>query len=34
MASAPSPAIQDFYPVGFDTCYGCGRSNPHGMQLK
>ena len=29
-----SPAIQDFYPRGFDTCYGCGRSNPHGMQLK
>ncbi|MDE3054011.1 MAG: PaaI family thioesterase [Gemmatimonadota bacterium] len=34
MSASRSPAIQDFYPAGFDTCYGCGRSNPHGLQLK
>jgi acyl-coenzyme A thioesterase PaaI-like protein len=30
----PSLAIQDFYPDDFAHCYGCGRLNPHGMQLK
>lgn len=34
MSAPRSPAIQDYYPAGFDTCYGCGRSNPHGLQLK
>jgi uncharacterized protein (TIGR00369 family) len=29
-----SPAIQDFYPDDFATCYGCGRLNAHGMQIK
>ena len=27
-------AIQDFYPADFAHCFGCGRSNPHGHQLK
>ncbi|MGH7669602.1 MAG: PaaI family thioesterase [Gemmatimonadaceae bacterium] len=27
-------AIQDFYPDDFAHCYGCGRLNAHGMQLK
>jgi acyl-coenzyme A thioesterase PaaI-like protein len=26
--------IQDFYPDHFALCYGCGRLNEHGMQLK
>jgi acyl-coenzyme A thioesterase PaaI-like protein len=34
MASSPPPAIQDFYPDDFATCYGCGRLNPHGMHLR
>jgi acyl-coenzyme A thioesterase PaaI-like protein len=29
-----SKAIQDFYPDDFAHCYGCGRLNPHGLQLK
>jgi acyl-coenzyme A thioesterase PaaI-like protein len=28
------PAIQDLYPDDVAHCYGCGRSNPHGHQLK
>lgn len=28
------PAIQDYYPDDFAHCYGCGRLQPHGMQLK
>jgi acyl-coenzyme A thioesterase PaaI-like protein len=28
------PAIQDFYPDDVSHCYGCGRLNPHGHQLK
>jgi acyl-coenzyme A thioesterase PaaI-like protein len=28
------PAIQDFYPDDLSHCYGCGRLNPHGHQLK
>lgn len=27
-------AFQDFYPAEFSHCYGCGRDNPHGLQLK
>lgn len=27
-------AIQDRYPPDFAHCYGCGRSNEHGHQLK
>ncbi len=27
-------AIQDLYPEEYANCYGCGRNNPHGMQLK
>jgi len=27
-------AFQDCYPERFSHCYGCGRSNPHGHQLK
>lgn len=36
-ASARGPtgdAVQDFYPDDFAHCYGCGRLNPHGLQLK
>jgi len=28
------PALQDRYPDDFAHCYGCGRLNPHGHQLK
>jgi acyl-coenzyme A thioesterase PaaI-like protein len=28
------PAIQDSYPDDLSHCYGCGRLNPHGHQLK
>jgi acyl-coenzyme A thioesterase PaaI-like protein len=28
------PAIQDFYPDDLSHCYGCGRLNPMGYQLK
>lgn len=27
-------AIQDYYPDDFAHCYGCGRLNDHGLQLK
>ncbi len=27
-------AIQDYYPDDLSHCYGCGRLNPHGHQLK
>jgi acyl-coenzyme A thioesterase PaaI-like protein len=27
-------AIQDFYPEHFAQCYGCGRLNEHGLQIK
>lgn len=27
-------AFQDFYPAGFDQCYGCGGLNEHGLQIK
>ena len=29
-----NPAIQDLYPPDFAHCFGCGRENPHGHQLK
>ncbi len=29
-----SRAIQDFYPAEEAVCYGCGRQNPHGLQIK
>jgi acyl-coenzyme A thioesterase PaaI-like protein len=28
------PAIQDLYHEDYAHCYGCGRNNPHGLQLK
>ena len=27
-------AFQDYYPEEYSHCYGCGKSNPHGHQLK
>lgn len=27
-------AFQDVYPVALSQCYGCGRLNEHGLQLK
>lgn len=30
----PNPAVQDYYPEDVAHCYGCGRLNPHGHQLK
>jgi acyl-coenzyme A thioesterase PaaI-like protein len=30
----PPRAIQDAYPDPVAYCYGCGRLNPHGLQLK
>lgn len=27
-------AFQDFYPDHWSQCYGCGRLNPHGLQIK
>ncbi|NWG31947.1 MAG: PaaI family thioesterase [Rhodocyclaceae bacterium] len=27
-------AFQDFYPDELSHCYGCGKNNPHGHQLK
>lgn len=29
-----SNAIQDFYPDDLSHCYGCGRLNEHGLQIK
>ena len=34
MSDLPSKAVQDFYPDDHAHCYGCGRLNPHGLQLK
>jgi acyl-coenzyme A thioesterase PaaI-like protein len=28
------PAIQDLYPDELSYCYGCGRLNEHGLQIK
>lgn len=30
----PSDAVQDHYPPDTALCYGCGRDNPHGLQIK
>lgn len=27
-------AFQDFYPDEYSVCYGCGRLNPNGLQIK
>jgi len=27
-------AFQDYYPDEYSHCYGCGRLNPHGLQIK
>jgi acyl-coenzyme A thioesterase PaaI-like protein len=29
-----NPAIQDLYPDDFAHCFGCGKNNPQGHQLK
>ncbi len=34
MTVDPTPAIQDYYPEDVAHCYGCGRLNPDGLQLK
>ncbi len=34
MTTPSAPAIQDAYPDAFAHCFGCGRLNPHGHQLK
>jgi acyl-coenzyme A thioesterase PaaI-like protein len=34
VSDATSQAIQDFYPDDFAHCYGCGRLNPRGLQIK
>ena len=30
----PQKAFQDYYPDELSHCYGCGRLNEHGLQLK
>ena len=30
----PEKAIQDYYPDHFSHCYGCGRLNESGLQIK
>lgn len=30
----PSKAFQDFYPDNLSYCYGCGRLNEYGLQIK
>ncbi|MGH8274492.1 MAG: PaaI family thioesterase [Gammaproteobacteria bacterium] len=32
--SGRTTAIQDFYPEDFSHCFGCGRLNTHGHQIK
>ena len=27
-------AFQDYYPESLSNCYGCGRLNEHGLQIK
>lgn len=29
-----TPAFQDFYPDSYAVCYGCGRLNEFGLQIK
>ncbi len=33
-ANIPGQAVQDYYPDDFSWCYGCGRLNEHGLQIK
>ncbi|WDL98364.1 PaaI family thioesterase [Alicyclobacillus sp. ALC3] len=33
-ANNPRQAVQDYYPADFSWCYGCGRLNEHGLQIK
>jgi acyl-coenzyme A thioesterase PaaI-like protein len=33
-AASPGLAVQDCYPDDLAHCYGCGRLNPHGLQLQ
>ena len=33
-AEMTSDAFQDFYPDDLSQCYGCGRLNEHGLQIK
>lgn len=30
----PDKAFQDYYPDQWSHCYGCGRLNEHGLQIK
>lgn len=30
----PEKAFQDYYPAELSLCYGCGRLNEHGLQIK
>jgi acyl-coenzyme A thioesterase PaaI-like protein len=32
--AVPQKAFQDYYPDDLSHCYGCGRLNEHGLQLK
>ena len=34
MSEPTHKAVQDFYPDDFAHCYGCGRLNQHGLQIK
>ena len=34
MDTLKGPAIQDLYPEDFAHCFGCGKDNSHGHQLK
>jgi len=34
MNHSTQKAFQDFYPEEYSHCYGCGKSNPNGHQLK
>lgn len=33
-ANGKSSAVQDYYPDDFSWCYGCGRLNEKGLQIK
>ncbi len=32
--AAADKAFQDYYKDEYSVCYGCGRLNPHGLQIK
>lgn len=34
MSAPPPKAFQDYYPDHLSWCYGCGRLNAHGLQIK